>query len=340
MRTIITLAIVVACTATARGQGRTDVVTLANGDRITGEIMEVARGRLALKTDDAGTIDIEWVKIIRLEATREFELITSDGRHLLGSLGHADNERFLLIVGSDGSASLPIPEVTNIVPIGAGFWKKVDGSIDAGFSYTRSSGVTQTTLNTDTIYRKPAFSLEVTASATVTQVADDDERDDRADLDISYMRYRWRRWFLAGGGRFETNESLGLALRSQFSGLGGIRLVNTNRAQFTVSGGLSVNDEEGVDTESTQNLEGVLAVKGSFFSYDRPKTNLDLSFQYYPSFSDWGRQRLQLDSAARRELVKDFFVSLNLFDTFDSAPPSPDAARNDVGIVASLGWSY
>jgi len=39
-------------------------------------------------------------------------------------------------------------------------------------------------------------------------------------------------------------------------------------------------------------------------------------------------------------LWKDFFVALTLYDTFDSEPPSPDADRNDVGVVISLGWSY
>jgi hypothetical protein len=32
--------------------------------------------------------------------------------------------------------------------------------------------------------------------------------------------------------------------------------------------------------------------------------------------------------------------ALDVHDSFDSAPPNPDAARNDVGVVASFGWSY
>jgi Protein of unknown function, DUF481 len=131
-----------------------------------------------------------------------------------------------------------------------------------------------------------------------------------------------------------------LALRSQAAGLIGLRLVNTNRAQFEFGGGLVVNNEDGVDTETTQNIEGLLGFKTSYYSYDTPKTNLDASVQYYPSLSHWGRQRLQVDAAVKRELFKDFFVALNVFDTFDSAPPDPDAARNDVGVVASIGWSY
>ena len=50
--------------------------------------------------------------------------------------------------------------------------------------------------------------------------------------------------------------------------------------------------------------------------------------------------RVQIDSALRRELWKDFFVALTLYNTFDSRPPNPDAERNDLGAVVSLGWSY
>jgi hypothetical protein len=95
-----------------------------------------------------------------------------------------------------------------------------------------------------------------------------------------------------------------------------------------------------VDGESTENVEGLFILRASYFTYDRPKTNVDVSFAYYPSLSNVGRHRLQLDSAIRRELLKDFFVALNLFDTCDSRPPSPDADRNDVGVVLSIGWSY
>jgi hypothetical protein len=39
-------------------------------------------------------------------------------------------------------------------------------------------------------------------------------------------------------------------------------------------------------------------------------------------------------------LWKDFFVSLNVYDSFDSAPPQPNSARNDVGVSVAVGWSH
>jgi len=131
-----------------------------------------------------------------------------------------------------------------------------------------------------------------------------------------------------------------LKLRSQVGGAFGPRLVNSNRAQLTIGAGLAFNDERGVDVEPTQNIEALFMFRTSYYTYDRPKTNVDISLQYYPSLSNTGRQRLQADVGLKRELWKDFFASLTFFNTFDSRPPNPAADTNDVGLVASVGWSY
>jgi hypothetical protein len=129
-------------------------------------------------------------------------------------------------------------------------------------------------------------------------------------------------------------------LRSQIGGAIGPRLINSNRAQMFLGTGLAFNDERGVDSDATQNVEAVVLFGTSYFTYDQPRTNVDLSFQYYPSLSDTGRHRLQLDAGFKREVWKDFFIALNVFDTFDSRPPNPTAETNDVGTVFSVGWTY
>jgi hypothetical protein len=231
-------------------------------------------------------------------------------------------------------------EVTLIIPIGTSFWRKLDGSIDAGFSYTQSSGIAQLNLNSDTVYRRPGFQGRLTASLTATKTDDGPGRDDRGSVEASYLRYPWARWFFTAVSRFESNESLGLTLRSQIGGAVGPRLVNSNRAQLAVGAGAVFNDERGVDVEPTQNVEALLIFRASYFTYDRPKTNVDVSVQYYPSLSNPGRQRVQLDVNSKREFWKDLFVSLNLYNTYDSRPPNPAAETNDVGVVVSIGWSY
>jgi hypothetical protein len=199
--------------------------------------------------------------------------------------------------------------------------------------------VAQTNLNWDTVYRRPGFQARLTASTTQTK-QDDGSRDDRSTIELTYLRYAWQKWFLAAVGTFENNESLGLELRSQAGAAFGPRLIRGRRMEMVAGGGLAVNKERGVDVEPTENVEGLFVFQMSYFTYDRPKTNLDVGLQYYPSFSDFGRNRIQLDASVKRELWKDFYAGITLYDSFDSRPPNPDADRNDVGVVASLGWSY
>jgi uncharacterized protein DUF481 len=337
--TSIAAVILALAAATAHAQGRTDVVTLKNGDRITGEIIRLERGQLEFKTDDAGTLYLEWDKLVSLVAARVVEVGTADGQWFLGTLARAP-DRSIAVAGTTDLVSLQMVDVTQITPIGRSFWARLDGSIDVGFSYTQSSGIAQLNLNSDTVFRKPAFEGRLSASLTQTEQDDGSGDDDRASLEVSYLRYRWQRWFVGAAARFENNESLGIVLRSQVGFAIGPRLVNSNRAQLTLGAGLAVNDEQGVDVEATQNVEALFLFRASYYTYDRPKTTLDISLQYYPSLSDLGRQRLQFDAGVKRELWKDFFVSLNGYNSYDNRPPNPTADTNDVGLVLSIGWSY
>lgn len=330
---------VCAFAATALAQPRTDQVTLANGDRITGEIVRLDRGQLEFKTDDAGTLYLEWEKLVSVVATtRVFEVTTSDGRRFLGGI-EAAAPGSLAIVAPDG-VTLTMSEVTDVSPIGATFWRKIDGSVNVGFSYTRSSGVAQLNLNADTVYRRPRFELHLNGAYTATRQEADTDGDDRGSVGATYLRFLGRRLALMGLGRVESNESLGLVLRTEGGGGLGARLVHSNRAQLLVGSGVMVNQERGVDVEPTKNVEGVVLLRTSYFTYDRPKTAIDIDVQYFPSLSNFGRHRLQLDAAVRREIIKDVTVSLNLYNSYDSQPPSAEADTNDVGIVLSVGWTF
>ena len=339
MEAIVAIALTLSVTTTTHAQGRTDVVTLANGDRITGEVKRLERGRLEFKTDDAGTLYLEWDKLSSLVAKRLVEVLTTDGHRFLGSLGRAA-DRSIAVVTLEGDVPLHMSDVTLITPIGTGFWRQLDGSIDTGFSYARSSGVAQLNLDSDTVYRRlgpghaspdrsPRRRKTTSRIATIGRT-----------LDLSYLQYPWQRWFILTAGRFETNESVGLKLRSQIGAAAGPRLVNSNRAQLVLGAGLALNREQGVNVEPTGNLQAFFAFGTSFSTVRLAETNVDVNLQYYPSLSNAGRQRVQLDAGVKREFWKDVFAALNLYTTYDNRPPNPTANNNDVGVVLSIGWSY
>ena len=72
--------------APLHAQPNTDIVVLANGDRITGEVKRLERGRLEFSTDDAGTLYLEWDKLVSVIAARVVEVVTGDGRRFLDGL--------------------------------------------------------------------------------------------------------------------------------------------------------------------------------------------------------------------------------------------------------------
>ena len=338
VRAMLGLGFLLGGPAAARAQ-RTDVVTLANGDRVTGEILRLERGRLVYKTDDAGTLYLEWDNLASVVTKRQVDLETRKGIRYLGSLSSPKAGEIAVRL-AQGDVTLTLAEVIAITPIGQSFWRRLDGSVDMGANYTQSSGIGTLTLNSDTVYRRPAFEARVAGSLTLTRTDEDDEPDDRATLDFSYQRFPWQRWFLLGVGRFETNESLGLTLRSQVAGAVGPRLYTSNRGQVAAGAGIALNDERGVDVESTRNVEAIFLFQSSYFTYDRPTTSFDFGLQYYPSLSNPGRHRAQLDLNVKRELFPDLFVAFTLYNSYDNRPPNAAADRNDIGIVASIGWTY
>src|SRR5689334_6453439 len=82
-RALLGVVLALSTAAHAYGQPKTDVVTLANGDRITGEVVALERGRLKFETDDAGTLYLEWDKLASVVAARLVEVSKSDGTRFL-----------------------------------------------------------------------------------------------------------------------------------------------------------------------------------------------------------------------------------------------------------------
>src|SRR6185369_15572328 len=86
---VLVLAVVLAAGAAAAPAGvagKTDVVVLGSGDRVTGEITELDRGRLTFKTDDMGTLAIEWDKVTSVTASATFEVHELGGGQYFGAL--------------------------------------------------------------------------------------------------------------------------------------------------------------------------------------------------------------------------------------------------------------
>ena len=71
-----------------------------------------------------------------------------------------------------------------------------------------------------------------------------------------------------------------------------------------------------------------------------PKVDTQFTLIGYEGVPDWDRFRLEVDARIRREMFKDFNVTLRAYESYDSRPPTAEAANNDFGLSFALGWTY
>ncbi len=323
---------------TASARKKTDLVFIGKSDRITGEIKQLSRGILQLKTDNIGTVNIEWEDVDSLNSVYQFRVEDHFGHKYFGAIFLAKNG-MLEVIHEGVTNEVPHEYVVEITPLEASFWQQLDGSISIGFSYTKASSLAQLTSDMNVRYRTPLRQLTLDASSIETS-QEDEETKRREDLSITYNRLFPGRWYSTTGAGLQTNDELGLDLRLLFSTGAGINLIQTNHNEMVATSGLSVNREWSANQDGGYNLEAFLGIEHSVFRYDYPKTDMTVEAIVYPNLNDWGRVRAEIDVSASREIVKDLTIVVSFYDSYDSDPLDPSAAKNDYGLVSSLGWTF
>jgi hypothetical protein len=323
----------------ARAAAKADVVVLRNGDRLTGEVRELTRGRLSLKTDDIGTIDIEWDKVVSVDADATFEVNDLDGRQFFGALRPGLRPGEVKVASLLGEVALDLLRVVVIQRLGATFWQRLDGSIDAGISYTSSSELLKLDVAARIVMTRRAYELSLDGESTMTRQTDvEDTR--RNNLTLGYGRRYANHWVAFAQGQLEQNRELGFDVRGALAAGGGRYLVHGRRQQLLGGLGLRVNREKPLEGEATTNTEAALLLTYDLFAYDFPKIDVYADVAAFASLSDWGRTRLELDVRVKREILKDFTVSLRAYESYDSRPPTEGVDRHDYGASFGFGWTF
>ena len=321
----------------ARAQ-KTDVFLLKNGDRVTGEIRSYSNGYVAVDTVWK-YLDIKWNQIVSITSDKQFDVQTVAGTHNVGRLAPSDPPGKLVIVGESQTWTLDFLEVFEFAPLHQRFWRRWDGSLDAGLNYTQSSQLVQLNVNGSATYRRLNDEWASSLSAFYSKQNEAAETS-HGIFGVRYDRFLGKRWFGEVGVGFDRNLELGLKLRASATVAGGHDLVQTNRSRLTAFAGISGNREEPVEGAGQFNTEVIIGGRYSSFAYDFPKVTLSANVAIYPSLTTSGRYRIEASGSAKREIVDDFYVSLSIFDSFDSEDPTTGESRNDWGPSLTIGWRF
>jgi len=340
------LAILLCGNALARE--KTDIIWMSNGDRLTGEIKHLQHGKLLLSTDSLGDIYVEWDEIERVQSDYEFQFERTDGRRVTGTVNPKTDEHMISLTSDETTVDLALNNIVRISQMEDDFWDRLDGSMSFGYSFTKASDVAQGNISFRVTHRTEIRSFTVEGSSIVTNDQADEDTQ-RSDLNLTLTRFRNDRWFNSYVLGFESNDELGLDMRSSLGAGIGRFLVQTNTSELGLMGGLVASRENlsasgppttGGRISSQDNLEGLLGLQYSRYVFDDPTVDLTTKLTVFPSITDSGRTRAQLDINLRWELVTDLFWDLSYYNTYDSDPPSGSLSTNDYGMVTSIGWAF
>lgn len=318
---------------------KTDIVVLNNGDKITGEVKGLERGKLEFSTDSMGTVYIDWLDIQAIISDTGQAVELTNGQRFFGPLNKPDDTDMVQIETEKGMVGVSTHDVVTMYPVESSFWDRLDISASLGFTWDKASDVGKYSIGADAEYRDPEFITSAGFSGEVTTV---DSQDDtrRYNANIQHMKFKGSKRFIAYFASAERNDELGIRLRTLGGAGYGWVPIRSNNNWFAITAGADINHEEPFNADSEVNLEAVGMIKYEYFRYSEPERRFTSSLVVFPSITDFGRWRADFNMDLDIEFVSDFFWVFNIFATFDSDPLSAEASTSDYGFGSSLKYKF
>lgn len=318
----------------------TDRVYLKNGDRLSGRIKELDRGKLRFKTETMNTVYLHWVDVQSLDSTTYLRVAVTDGSFKYGRLQKVDKVASVRVFDGKESIEIPALQISGMQPLRVDemFLRKLEGEISAGVDYKQASEILLVNVASSIRLRQEKHEIELDFNWNETQRNEGDNAS-RADLSGDYTRILEKRYFWTAMAAFERNQELGLDLRSLLGGTGGRYLLQTDRMDFQVNGGLAISGEERTDGKAQSSLEGVIRSSFDYFVLSTPMTRLSANMSIFPGITESGRIRIDTNVRLRNEFVRDFFWDLTFYSNYDNQP-AQGADERDYGVITSLGAAF
>jgi putative salt-induced outer membrane protein YdiY len=318
----------------------TDKVYLKNGDRITGNIKELDRGKLRIKTTTMDTVYLNWLDVESIESSTYLRIAKTDGSFRYGRVQKSDLTQNLRILDQGQTIEIPALEIASMKPIRVdeSFWHRIEGDVSAGIDYKKASDILLVNVASSLRLREEKYELGFGFNWNETQRTENNNSS-RADLNGDYTRFLRDRWFWKASAGLERNQELGIDLRTIVAGSGGKYFLQTPTMRFEVNAGLAVSTEDRTDNTTRESIEGLIRSSFDLFQLNIPITRLSANVNIFPGITEKDRIRVNTDITLRNEIFRDFYWDLTFYSNFDNQP-AEGAEKEDYGIVTSLGASF
>jgi hypothetical protein len=339
-----------------------DVVTLKNGDRITGTLVTIKGGTLQLKSDILGVLSIPMAKVATYTVDKPVAVIIKGKEPIQGTLELTPsgdwqvkaNGQPRTITAASVDTIMPADEFQKLVVVKPAPWQAWKGSATLGESIQRGNQDTNTlTTTVDAVRERPTGPIfqrhtrtNFGATILLAHATEEGTAPDSTETSITSHTLSGNlredflfspNMFVFAIGQVDHISTEGLYLRETAGGGVGRDMVKNAHTTFSLLGGLTFQHEKFFDGSADESADGLVGEKlGEQFT---KRIRLDHSLNFYPNFSMLGEYRFDTSTVLSIKIFNRFSLNTGVIDLFLSDPPAGNH-RNNVTLSTGIGYTF
>ncbi len=324
-------------------------VTLKNGDRLTGTILNVSDKKLTIKTEHAGTVTIDWDAVAQFSSEQTMVVTRTDKRVVSGAVNTKDAE--VAVSTTSGTQTIPMADVAVMRSPAdqSAYEKSLHPGMLEGWAGGGNFGLALARGNSDTTNLALGFNAarptstdkwSIQAASLYSTSTVDKVSSTTANALGGFIRYDrnlTKKLFAFGlfAGAYDHAQDLNERL-SPSGGLG-YHVVATSPTTLDLLGGFGYTYEN-YSTGVTNNL--LNATIGDEFAHKfTPTTSVIQDFYFFPYLNSDGGYRGVFDFGVASKLYRAITWNLNFGDRYNSRPVA-GKKNNDVLLTTGLGLAF
>jgi putative salt-induced outer membrane protein YdiY len=320
-----------------------DEVTLKNGDRLTGTLVEITKDKLVLKTDYAGDLKLDRASIASIRTDAPVTVVLADGSRFERKLEPAEPGivKFADAPGAPSIGAVPLDQVGEVNPPKKEI--KWTGAAALGADFTRGNTRNDRIhMLIDAVRRTDEDRLTVDAGWNYARSrAKDSNKDETTERNVfgavKYDYFFTEKFFGYGQTRAEGDKFKDLELRYT-AGLGvGYQWVEEDNLKFYTEGGLSYFYENFTNAPTDDYLAARLAYRLDWTPVDWLTFIHDT--EWFPSLADKDDQFVRTDFTVRVPIAGHLKAEASAMYEWDNTP-SPDSKRLDEKYLIGIAYTF
>lgn len=337
----VVMLVFVALLASTNAKAQSDSLILKNSDVMVGTIQEMKRNVLTMSTPySKENFKIAWNKVSEVHTDRLYTVTFSDRTLMATAKIYTVEPGVLRVENAFISRDDPMSTIVNFRPVRQSFWSKLSASVSVGYSLTKANNLQQYNGSINLGYKSNHWTFGA-AYRQVNSSQDNisDVRRVEASLEGDYAFESGI--FFRAGLNFLSNSEQRLRLRTIGNLGAGYYLIRRNTWDWNVFVGLAVNNEEyesNAEVEGNPDRSSLESVFGTSLDlFDVGDFKLSTRFNWYPSYTESGRNRIDYRFDVSYDLPLNFYLKGGITLNYDS-DPIPGASETDYVLVTGFGW--